>query len=90
MGLAMAMIMSGNTSAGQQILEELVHDKQAMGVVRGQAAYQLALISMEAKDYKQSAEFLDMIKLIPDSGIWEQKGLVLIESTPELVALQAS
>lgn len=89
MGIAMSEIMGGDESVGKDLLADIVYDKQAMGVLRGQAAYQLALLALELKDYKEASEFLDMIKHIPDSGIWEQKGLVLADSTPELVAQES-
>lgn len=84
LSIALATWMKGNHDASKKLLNELLNDSQVMGAIRAEAAYQLALMSLNEQDYKKSREFLDTINRIPNAGVWGQKALILRDSTPEL------
>jgi hypothetical protein len=84
LGIGLVTWMKGDKDSSKKLLNDIISDRQVMGAIRAEAAYQLALIALKEKDFGRAKEFLDTVKLIPNSGIWGQKALILRDSTPGL------
>jgi len=84
MGIGMALILKGDEKGGSSILEKLLNDRSAMGADRGEAGYHLTLLALESGDIKKTKEYLEVVPMIPNAGIWAQKALILKSTTPGL------
>lgn len=84
MSLAMAHYMGEERVKGREGLKFIYGDARGMEVIRAEAAYQLALIALEEKNYEACQEYVSAIARMPEAGIWSQKALGLTQITPEL------
>lgn len=84
LGIAFAAWMKGDKDLSKQLLDGILNNSEAMGVIRAEAAYRMALISLSEEDYARSKEFLNTVSRIPNAGIWGQKAMLLRDSTPGL------
>ncbi|OAI50501.1 hypothetical protein AYO37_01040 [Opitutia bacterium SCGC AG-212-L18] len=84
LGIAFAAWMKGDKDLSKQLLDGILNNNEVMGVIRAEAAYRMALISLSEEDYAQSKEFLNTVSRIPNAGIWGQKAMLLRDSTPGL------
>lgn len=86
LSIAITHFFNGDRNAAKQNLESLMNRHESMGTIRAEAAYQLALITLEDEDYNATKTYLDLVSRIPNAGIWGQKGSVLLDSTPGLAS----
>lgn len=85
LGIAFAAQMKVDLPLAKKLFQELVDDSKIVGAIRGEAAFHMALLSLEEKDFSKAREYIDIIGRLPNAGIWTQKATLLRDSTPELV-----
>lgn len=84
MGSAFANIYSGEHEKGKMILEDLANDTKIAQAYRAQALYQLTLLAVQEKDFKQAQEYINHISGLSMGGIWTKKAMALDGIFPEL------
>lgn len=84
LGLALCHLLIGDKAKGYEVLDALKQDSKALGVVRSEAAYQLALLDLKDGNITKAKEHLNFIPTLSNTGIWGQKAIILKDSTPEL------
>lgn len=84
LGAAMSNIKAGNTEAGGNALQRIADDATVLGAIRGEAAFNAALLDIEQKNFAAADQQLKAIANIPQADIWAQRAEILRESVPEL------
>ncbi len=84
LGKAIALIRAGKDDTAAA-LTALAQDAKISQGYRAQAAYQLALLALEKKDYAATYGWLDQIMSMPYAGAWAQRAQTLVSVNPEIL-----
>lgn len=84
LGLGVAQLKAGQVAEAVNTLKALSNDSAAIGTVRGEAAYNIALHAVGEKDFSTAQEWLDSLAKIPNAGFWIERARLLADAVPEL------
>jgi tetratricopeptide (TPR) repeat protein len=82
LGLALATIQNGDTTAGAEQLRRLAADIEALRGVRTEARYHLAVLAYADGRVEEARTLIDEILQTDLSGAWAQRALALRSSLP--------
>lgn len=89
LGEGIALIKDGKSEAGAAKLKLLTSDTSTLDSLRGEAAFNLALLALENGQVAEAKSMLDIIDTLPADSVWPQRAQALINNTPELDDLTA-
>lgn len=88
LGEAIALIRAGKDPSYTK-LAALAQDALALDAYRAQAAYQLAVLAAQAKDYAGARAWIEQIAALPYAGTWALQAQQLVQMKPEILKAQA-
>lgn len=90
LGLGMSQLKAGQKNEAINTLKALADDSQAIGALRGEAAYNIAIFSVSEKDFATAQTWIDRISKIPNASFWGERARLLVEAVPELQKAKAT
>lgn len=90
LGLAMAKVNGGDTSAGESVLKGLVDNVSGLKAVRAEAAYHLAIIASDAGRSADASKLAEQVMSIDPDSIWTQRALMLRARVPVAAPIAAA
>lgn len=77
LGQALALALSHNTAEAITCFESIAGDKTLLDTFRAEAAYQRALLAVQAEDNEAAAHWVSQAMEMPEAGLWAHKAEML-------------
>lgn len=77
LGQALALALNHNTAEAITCFENIARDKALLDTFRAEAAYQRALLAVQAEDNETAADWVTQAIEMPEAGLWAHKAEML-------------
>lgn len=77
LGAAMSQLAAGDKSAAETALKALSADTKALGTIRAEATYDLAVLAKDAGRDDEARKFIEEIAKLETAGVWTQRAAAL-------------
>jgi hypothetical protein len=84
LGEAVALLQSGDTKTGSELLETLANDASAVESYRAESAYYLAILAAQAGDNDGATKWIAQVKEFKEANAWISQASTLSEIVPLL------
>ena len=89
LGRALAEVQSGKQTEGESDLKQIANDATEFKAVRAEAAYQLASLAVEARNYTDVQKYIEQLNQIDPASVWARRAVSLQANLPKSASLAA-